>query len=119
MLTAARESPNPFDFALVCMLGLLGLRIFEATGADIGDLGEEHGHRVLRVCGKGGKVVLVPLPPAVSRAVDRAAGERAGGPLLLNRVGCAWTGTPLPAGFSGWRPSRAFGCTLTCSGTRS
>ena len=43
------------------MLGLLGLRIFEATGADIADLGEEHGHRVLRVCGKGSKVVLVPL----------------------------------------------------------
>jgi integrase/recombinase XerD len=35
------------------MLGLLGLRIFEATAADIADLGEEHGHRVLRVCGKG------------------------------------------------------------------
>ncbi len=34
------------------MLGLLGLRIFEAIGADIGDLGEEPGHRVLRVCGK-------------------------------------------------------------------
>ena len=28
------------------MLGLLGLRIFEACGANIGDLGEEHGHRV-------------------------------------------------------------------------
>lgn len=35
--------------------------------------------------GKGGKVVLVPLPPAVSRAVDRAAGERTTGPLLLNK----------------------------------
>jgi hypothetical protein len=66
LLTAARESPNLYDFALVAMLGLLGLRIFEATGADIGDLGEEHGHRVLRVCGKGTKVVLVPLPPAGS-----------------------------------------------------
>src|SRR5712691_6396552 len=63
LLTAARQSPNPYDFALVAMLGLLGLRIFEATGADITDLGEEHSHRVLRVCGKGGKVVLVPLPP--------------------------------------------------------
>ena len=51
--SAARESPNPCDFALVAMLGLLGLRIFEATGSDIADLGEEHGHRVLRVCGKG------------------------------------------------------------------
>jgi len=56
MLTAAKESTNPFDFALVCLLGLLGLRIF---GAEIDDLGEEHGHRVLRVRGKGGKVVLV------------------------------------------------------------
>ena len=66
MLTAARESVNPFDFALVCLLGLLGLRIFEAVGADIDDIGEEHGHQVLRVRGKGGKVVLVPLPPAVA-----------------------------------------------------
>jgi integrase/recombinase XerD len=65
LLAAARQSANPCDFALVAMLGLLGLRIFEATGADIADLGEEHGHRVLRVCGKGTKVVLVPLPPAV------------------------------------------------------
>ncbi len=87
MLTAARQSSNPFDFALVCLLGLLGLRIFETVGADIDDLGEEHGHRVLCVRGKGGKVVLVPLPPAVSRAVDRAAGERSTGPLLLNRRG--------------------------------
>jgi integrase/recombinase XerD len=57
LLTAGRQSANPCDFALVAMLGLLGLRIFEATGADIADLGEEHGHRVLRVCGKGTKVV--------------------------------------------------------------
>ncbi len=87
MLTAARESANRYDFALVAMLGLLGRRIFEATGADIGDLGEEHGHRVLRVCGKGGKVVLVPLPPAVGRAIDRAIAGRMRGPILLNSRG--------------------------------
>jgi site-specific recombinase XerD len=87
MLTAARLSDNPFDFALVAMLGLLGLRIFEACGSTIADLGEEHGHRVLRVCGKGGKVVLVPLPPAVGRAIDRAVSERTAGPILLNRAG--------------------------------
>jgi len=74
LLTAARESANPYDFALVTMLGLLGLPIFEATGADIAGLGEEHGRRVLRVCGEGTKVVLVPLPPAVGRAFDRAIG---------------------------------------------
>ena len=87
LLTAARQSPNLYDFALVAMLGLLGLRIFEATGADIDDLGEEHGHRVLRVCGKGTKVVLVPLPPAVGRAIDRAVGARDRGPILLNTRG--------------------------------
>jgi site-specific recombinase XerD len=87
LLTAARRSPNRHDFALVAMLGLLGLRIFETTSADIADLGEEHGHRVLRVCGKGTKVVLVPLPPAVGRAIDRAVGSRDHGPILLNSRG--------------------------------
>ena len=87
LLTAARQSPSPCDFALVAMLGLLGLRIFEATASDIADLGEEHGHRVLRVCGKGTKIVLVPLPPAVGRAIDRAVGDRTRGPVLLNSRG--------------------------------
>ncbi len=87
LLTAARQSPDPCDFALVAMLGLLGLRIFEATSTNIADLGEEHGHRVLRVCGKGTKVVLVPLPPAVGRAIDRAVADRTRGPVLLNTRG--------------------------------
>jgi integrase/recombinase XerD len=64
-----------------------GLRIFEATSADITDLGEEHGHRVLRVCGKGTKVVLIPLPPAVGRAIDKSIGSRTSGPILLNSRG--------------------------------
>jgi integrase/recombinase XerD len=56
MLTAVRESASSYDFALAAMLGLLGLRIFDATGADIADQGEEHGPRVLRVRGKGSKI---------------------------------------------------------------
>jgi integrase/recombinase XerD len=81
LLTAARESSNPCDFALVAMFGLLGLRIFEATAAGIAGLGDEHGHRVLRVCGKGTKTALIPLPPAVGRAIDRAIGARGSGPI--------------------------------------
>jgi integrase/recombinase XerD len=87
MLTASRESANPPDFALVAMLGLLGLRIFEATSANVADLGEEHGHRVLRVCGTGTNVVVIPLPPAVGRAIDRAVCGRSAGPILLNTRG--------------------------------
>jgi len=74
LLSAARQSPDPCGFALVAMLGLLGLRIFEATGADIADLGEEHGHRVPRVCGKGTKVAG---PVTVSPRAGRLA--RGGG----------------------------------------
>ncbi|HZO69178.1 MAG TPA: tyrosine-type recombinase/integrase [Kribbellaceae bacterium] len=87
LITTARLSGNPNDFALVALLGLLGLRIFEACGANIADLGEEHGHRVLRVRGKGGKIVLVPLPPAVARAIDLAIDGRTGGPILRNSLG--------------------------------
>ena len=39
------------------------------------------------MCGKCTKVVQVPLPPAVGRAIDRAAGDRVHGPVLLNSRG--------------------------------
>lgn len=87
MLSTSRTSPNVNDFALVVLLGLLGLRIFEATGLNIEDLSEVHGHRVACVHGKGDKVVLVPMPPAVARAVDRAVDGRSSGPVLRSRTG--------------------------------
>jgi len=103
------------------MLGLLGLRIFEATGADITDLGEEHGHRVLRVCGKGSKVVLIPLPPAVGRAIDRAIGTRTRGRSCSTAAVPGWTGTPPPAGSGTWPRLLACGSPgrTRCSGTPS
>jgi hypothetical protein len=58
------------------MLGLPGLRIFEAAAADIAGLCEEHGHWVLRVGGQGSTIVVVPLPSAADRAIDRAIGPR-------------------------------------------
>jgi hypothetical protein len=85
------------------MLGLLGLRIFEATSADIADLGEEHGHRMLRGYGKGIKAALVPLAPAVRRAIDRAAAP-ASAALSCSTAGApGWTATRLPGAYGGCR----------------
>ncbi|MBU0609497.1 MAG: tyrosine-type recombinase/integrase [Armatimonadetes bacterium] len=42
----------------------------EATAANMADLGDDSGYRVLRVHGKGGKVVNVPLAPATCAALD-------------------------------------------------
>jgi hypothetical protein len=86
LITTTRLSESPNDFAQVAMLGLRGPRGFEACAANIGDLGEEHGHRVLRVCGEGGKVVLIPLQPAVARALDRTVDGREAGPILRNTI---------------------------------
>jgi integrase len=59
------------------------LRVSEALGADIGDLGLERGHRTLKIHRKGGKVVTVPLAPRTARALDLCVGERAAGPVFM------------------------------------
>jgi hypothetical protein len=53
LLTAVGRSADPCDLALFAMLGLLGSRIFEATGAVIVGLSDEHGAVVC--CGVFGK----------------------------------------------------------------
>src|SRR4051812_11964377 len=58
MLHTARQSPTINDFALICLLGLLGLRIMEATGLDISDLSEKHGHRIVSDCRTDGPILL-------------------------------------------------------------
>jgi len=65
------------------LIALNGLRVSEATGADIEHLGLERGHRTLTVTRKGGKVVTVPLAPRTARAIDLAIGERTEGPVFL------------------------------------
>jgi integrase/recombinase XerD len=110
LITTARLSTNPNEFALVALLGLRGLRIFKACGASIADLGEEHGHRVLRVRGKGGKVALVPLPPAVARAIDRAVDDRTSRPILRNTLGVrarTSPGTPTASWPRTWPPGHS------------
>jgi len=82
LLVAAGLGP-PVEHALVSLLALNGLRVSEATGADIEHLGLERGHRTLTITRKGGKVVSVPLAPRTARAIDLAVGERMDGPVFL------------------------------------
>jgi site-specific recombinase XerD len=71
------------DHALACLLALNGLRVSEALGTDVEDLGLERGHHTLRVRRKGGKVVIVPLAPRTARTVYLAVGERDTGPIFI------------------------------------
>ena len=82
MLVAAGLG-SPAEHALISLLALNGLRVSEATGADIEHLGLERGHRTLTITRKGGKVVTIPLAPRTARAIDLAIGERTGGPVFL------------------------------------
>jgi integrase/recombinase XerD len=86
MLVAARLG-NAQDHALLSLLALNGLRVSEATGANIEALGLERGHRTLTVLRKGGKTVIIPLAPRTARAIDLAVGERSEGPLFLGADG--------------------------------
>ena len=70
------------DHALACLLALNGLRVSEALGTNIADVGLERGHHTLRVRRKGGKTVIVPLAPRTARTVYLVIGERAEGPIF-------------------------------------
>jgi integrase len=78
-----RRAGPPGEHALISLLALNGLRVSEATGASIENLGVERGHRTLVITRKGGKVVTIPLAPRTVRAIDLAVGERADGPIFL------------------------------------
>lgn len=72
------------DHALIALLAMNGLRVSEATGANIEQLGMERGHRTLTVPRKGRKTVTMPMSPRTARAVDLAVGERFEGPILCS-----------------------------------
>jgi integrase/recombinase XerD len=73
--------------ALAVLLGLNGLRVSEACGANVEDLAFERGHRTLRIIGKGNKPAVIPLVPRAARTIDLAVGERHEGPILRRADG--------------------------------
>lgn len=86
VLTAARQHSSTAH-ALVALLGMVGLRVSEACGAQISDLRYCAGYQVLHVLGKGSKPADIPLPIPVLRAVQEAVASRASGPILVTRTG--------------------------------
>ena len=88
--TAAAGTPS--EYALIMIMGICGLRVSEACSLDIEtSLLLAKAHRMFRFVQKGGETALVPQPPVVMQAVDRAIGERTSGPLLLRRDGSRMT----------------------------
>lgn len=78
-----RAAEPGLELALVTLLAHTGVRVSEATGADVASIRTIQGRRVLEVLGKGRKPRTPPLTdeawPAISAYLD---GRRAG-PLLL------------------------------------
>jgi len=93
---------HPRDHALISLLALNGLRISEALGANIEDMGIERGHRTRLVRRKGGKIVRIPLAPRTARAVDLAVDERWRGRSSWSPRASASTATAPLASFGGW-----------------
>ena len=86
LLVAAGLGP-PAEHALISLLALNGLRVSEATGADIESLGTERGHRTLAITRKGGRKAVIPLAPRTALAIDLAIGERPDGPIFTTTAG--------------------------------
>ena len=63
--------------AVVRLLLHNALRVDEACAADIADLGEDSGHRVLRVVRKGARKAKIPLTPATVAALEAYLADRA------------------------------------------
>lgn len=85
LLRAAEAKPR--DRALLALLAFNGLRISEALGSDVTDLGYQRGHRTLTIHRKGGAGALVPLAPRTAEAIDAYLAGREAGPLFATSSG--------------------------------
>ena len=125
MLVAAGHG-SPQEHALLSLLALNGLRVSEAIGANIEQLGLERGHRTLTILRKGGKVVTIPLAPRTARgstvrSVNGPRGRSSAtltvrGSTVMPRLGSCDASRDGPGSTSGSDPTR---CGMRSSPPRS
>jgi len=101
LLVAARLG-SPGEHALVSLLALNGLRVSEATGANIEALGVERGHRTLVITRKGGKMVTIQLAPRTRGQSTWLSASAWTGRSSAARTGSGWTGTAPPGSSGEW-----------------
>lgn len=78
---------SPRDHALICLLGLNGLRISEVLDIDMEHLGFDRGHSTVTIIRKGGKEQRVPFCARTNWAVSELRNGRELGPLFVTTTG--------------------------------
>jgi len=90
LLRAAAVDTGPTaarTYAVLTLLADLGLRVGEAVGLDVADLGHERGHRTVRFTGKGGRQRRRALAPSTVAVLDGYLAGRTTGPLFVTASG--------------------------------
>lgn len=86
VLAAAAEQSDRLH-ALLRLLGYNGMRISEALGIDVGDLGMDGGYYTVKILRKGGKRQTIPLSPPTMIAINDYRADRMTGPLFVTSTG--------------------------------
>jgi site-specific recombinase XerD len=88
VVTELRAAAQPgLELALFSLLLHTGVRVSEATGADVPDVRRVQGHRVLHVVGKGDKPRTPPVPDGCWSSVAELLDGRKEGAIFLGRDG--------------------------------
>lgn len=81
--TLIRAAEPGLERALITLLAHTGVRVSEATGADVTSVETIQGRRVLKVLGKGRKQRTPPLTDEAWPAISEYIGDRRTGPLFV------------------------------------
>lgn len=86
LLNAAEKAPHR-DHALICLLGLNGLRVAEVAGIDVEHIERYQGSLVANITRKGGKPQRIPMAARTAWQVEETIGVRTSGAVFLTRQG--------------------------------